>query len=93
LAEYATLKAMGYTDFYLLGIVLQEALILAVLGYLPGFALSWGLYGLAQKATLLPIVMTVFRAYGVLGLTILMCFIGSALAVLKLRTADPADIF
>jgi putative ABC transport system permease protein len=93
LAEYATLKAMGYTDFYLLGIVLQEALILAVLGYLPGFALSWGLYGLAQKATLLHIVMTVFRAYGVLGLTILMCFIGSALAVLKLRTADPADIF
>jgi putative ABC transport system permease protein len=93
LAEYATLKAMGYTDFYLLGVVLQEALILAVLGYLPGFTLSWGLYTLAQNATLLPIYMNIFRAYGVLGLTILMCFIASALAVLKLRSADPADIF
>ncbi len=93
LAEYATLKAMGYTDFYLLGVVLQEALILSVLGYLPGFTLSWGLYTLAQNATLLPISMNIFRAYGVLGLTILMCFIASALAVLKLRSADPADIF
>jgi putative ABC transport system permease protein len=93
LAEYATLKAIGYTDFYLLVVVLQEALILALLGYIPGLVLSFGLYYLAQSATLLPIVMSIDRASKVLFLTILMCSIASGLAVSKLRSADPADVF
>ena len=93
LAEYATLKAMGYTQTYLLLVVLQEALILASLGYLPGFGLAVFMYNLAKNATLLPIVMTSSRAVLVLLLTILMCFISGAIAVRKLRSADPADIF
>lgn len=93
LAEYATLKAMGYTQQYLLLIVLQEALILAVLGYIPGFAFAIFQYNLARNATLLPIYMTVGRAVLVLLLTVLMCFISGAIAVRKLRSADPADIF
>ncbi len=51
LKQYATLKAIGYTDSYLLLVVFQEALILAVLGYLPGFTISLELYTLAQNAT------------------------------------------
>ncbi len=93
LPEYATLKAIGYTDSYLLSVVLQEALILAVLGYTPGFALSWLLYYLAQSATLLPIVMSISRAISVLLLTIFMCSIASGFATFKLRSADPADMF
>jgi putative ABC transport system permease protein len=54
LPEYATLKAMGYGDRFLVGILLQEALILAILGFMPGFAISLGLYGLIAQATLLP---------------------------------------
>jgi putative ABC transport system permease protein len=93
LAEYATLKAMGYTDTYLLGVVLQEALLLAVLGYIPAFALAVLLYDLTASATLLPIAMTFSRAMLVLGLTVSMCFISGAIAVRRLRAADPADIF
>jgi putative ABC transport system permease protein len=93
LAEYATLKAMGYTDTYLLGVVLQEALLLAVLGYIPAFALAVLLYDLTANATLLPIAMTFNRAMLVLGLTVSMCFISGAMAVRRLRAADPADIF
>jgi putative ABC transport system permease protein len=93
MAEYATLKAMGYTQTYLLFVVLQEALILATLGYIPGFAFAMLQYNLARNATLLPIVMTVNRAILVLLLTILMCFLSGAIAVRKLRSADPADIF
>jgi putative ABC transport system permease protein len=93
LAEYATLKAMGYTDTYLLGVVLQEALLLAVLGYIPAFALAVLLYDLTASATLLPIAMTFNRAMLVLGLTVSMCFISGAIAVRRLRAADPADIF
>lgn len=93
LPEYATLKAMGYSDRYLLGMLLQEALLLAVLGYIPGFLLSLGLYQITYAATLLPIAMKVNRAVLVLVLTIVMCSVSGAIAMQKLRSADPADVF
>ncbi|MEG5064321.1 ABC transporter permease DevC [Microcoleus sp. B3-A4] len=93
LAEYATLKAMGYSDRYLVGVLIQEALLLAVLGFIPGILLANGLYSLAQSATLLPIAMTTNRAVVVLSLTIVMCTGSGALALRKLQSADPADIF
>jgi putative ABC transport system permease protein len=91
--EYATLKAMGYTDNYLLGMLIQESLILATLGYLPSVGLALGLYQLAFAATMLPIAMTTRRAITVFVLTILMCSVSGAIAMRKLRAADPADIF
>ena len=93
LPEYATLKAMGYKNSYLLMVVFQEALILSVFGYLPGVGIATGLYALTQGATQLPMVMTVSRAVIVLILTIVMCGISGAIAVRKLQAADPADIF
>ena len=93
LSEYATLKAMGYTDNYLLRVLLQESLLLAVLGYIPSLGLALGLYQLAQAATMLPIAMTTQRAINVLVLTFVMCSVSGAIARRKLRTADPADIF
>ncbi|MFO5526767.1 MAG: ABC transporter permease DevC [Cuspidothrix sp.] len=93
LPEYATLKAMGYTDNYLLRVLLQEALLLAALGYLPAFFLSFGLYQLTFAATLLPIYMKVDRGINVFILTVIMCTISGTIAMRKLRSADPADIF
>ena len=93
LVEYATLKAIGYSHNYFLTVILQEALILAVLGYLPGLAFTLFLYKQARAATLLPVFMTTTRAIMVLVLTILMCFISGTIAVKKLKSADPADIF
>ncbi|MGF1521456.1 MAG: ABC transporter permease DevC [Leptolyngbyaceae cyanobacterium] len=93
LPEYATLKAMGYTDNYLLGVLVQEALLLAFLGYIPSIALAFGLYYLAAAATMLPITMTTRRAITVFVLTVVMCSVSGAIALRKLRTADPADIF
>jgi putative ABC transport system permease protein len=93
LPEYATLKAMGYRNIYLLGVVFQEALLLAVLGYFPGNLISIGLYGLTRGATNLPLYMTIDRAVQVLFLTVVMCVISGAIAMRKLQAADPADIF
>lgn len=93
LPEYATLKAMGYTQKYLLLIVFQEALILAILGYIPGFGFAMFQYAMAKNATLLPIAMTARRAITVVILTIIMCCVSGAIAVRKLQAADPADIF
>lgn len=93
LREYATLKAIGYSNNYLLYVVFQEAFILAILGYIPGFAITLGIYDLTLKTTLLPIQMEFVRAFNVQLLTILMCFIGGLIAVTQLQKADPADIF
>ncbi|MBD2570524.1 ABC transporter permease DevC [Anabaena lutea] len=93
LSEYATLKAIGYTQNYLLTVILQEAFMLAVLGYMPGFACALFMYKVARDATLLPVAMSNYRAIMVLLLTIIMCFISGIIAMRKLRSADPADIF
>ncbi len=93
LPEYATLKAMGYTDNYLLGVLIQEALLLAILGFLPGFILSFGLYQVTYAATMLPIFMKMERAIQVWILTVIMCSVSGAIAMRKLRAADPADVF
>jgi putative ABC transport system permease protein len=93
LAEYATLRAMGYPMSFLVGVVLQEAVILSLLGYVPATGISMGLYRLAGNATRLPLHMGVERGVDVLGLTIMMCAISGLIAVRKLRTADPAEIF
>lgn len=93
LSEYATLKAIGYTQRYLLVVILQEAFLLACLGYMPGWVCAMFLYNTARNATLLPVLMSLERAVTVLVLTIIMCFVSGAIAVRKLRSADPADIF
>jgi putative ABC transport system permease protein len=93
LPEYATLKAMGYSDIYLIKVIAQEAFILAVLGFLPGFLLSSGFYIFFQSVTFLPTAMKLARAVTVLVLTFVMCIGAGAIAMQKLRAADPADIF
>jgi putative ABC transport system permease protein len=93
LAEYATLKAIGYHDWYLLKTVLQEAFLLATLGFIPGLIISIGLYDLTKDAARLPMATNLGRVVFILGLTVLMCFVSGAIAVRKLGAVDPADIF
>jgi putative ABC transport system permease protein len=93
MAEYATFKAMGYGNGYLLGVIFEEAVILAILGFFPGLIGALGLYTMARNGTKLPILMTVARAVTVLILTMVICMISGAIATRKLQSADPADIF
>lgn len=93
LAEYATLKAMGYSQGFLRGLIFKEAVILSVLGFLPALALAMVLYGQAEAATQLPLVMTFERAALVLVMTIGMCCLSGLLAIRKLNGLDPAEVF
>ena len=93
LNEYATLRAMGYKNRFVSGIVLQQAAILAVLGYLPGLGVAWWLYEKAAGATNLPLYITQDRAITVFVMTLTMCAISGMLAVRKVRRLDPADVF
>lgn len=93
LAEYATLTAMGYSDLSLFMVVFQEAIALALLGLIPGFASSVGMYALLGNLTHIPLVMQTSIAIQVFLLTVLMCAISGVFATRKLRSADPADVF
>ncbi|MFL5342672.1 MAG: ABC transporter permease DevC [Gemmataceae bacterium] len=93
LAEFATLKAIGYHDRYIAGVVLQEALLLSLLGFAAGLALGWPLYLVLQDKTGLPMTVTLGRAGLILALTVLMCVVSGFLALRRVRTADPAEVF
>jgi len=93
LPEYATVKALGYRRPYLTGVVLWQAVLLALLGYAPGFLVSLGVYWAARKWGGVPTGMTPEIAAGVLVLTCGMCLASGLLAVRKVHTADPADLF
>jgi putative ABC transport system permease protein len=93
LSEYATLKAIGYSNRSLLLVIFQEALFLAILGYIPGFIVTLGMYQLLTTLTKLELIMTVNLALTVFILTLAMCLISAAIASNKLRAADPADVF
>ncbi len=93
LKEYATFKAMGYGQPFFLGIVFEEAVILAVLGFIPGLLISAGLYAGLSAATGLPVEMGADRALAVLLGTLLACAISGAIATRRLAGADPADLF
>jgi putative ABC transport system permease protein len=87
------MKALGYGNRSIYGFVFQQALIFAGLGFVPAFFLSIGLYHLLRTHALVPVAMEPARAAGVLLLTLLMCLSATFLAVVKLRAADPADLF
>jgi putative ABC transport system permease protein len=84
---------MGYSDGKLLAVVLQQGIILALIGFVPGYTTSIGMYALLGNLTRIPLVMKTAVASQVLIATVLMCLISSAIAMRKLRSADPADVF
>jgi DevC protein len=93
LSEYATFKAMGYRQGFFLGIVFEEALILAVLGFVPGFLVAYGLLAGMKAATTLPLAMTSSMAGMVFAGTLVACSLSGAIATRRLASADPADLF
>jgi putative ABC transport system permease protein len=93
LNEYATLRAIGYRNSFVSGIVMQQAAILAVLGFVPGAAAATYLYKVAAGATRLPLYMTVERGLTVFVLMLLVCVASGLLALRKVRRLDPAEVF
>ncbi|VTS00241.1 abc transporter : DevC protein OS=Singulisphaera acidiphila (strain ATCC BAA-1392 / DSM 18658 / VKM B-2454 / MOB10) GN=Sinac_4919 PE=4 SV=1: MacB_PCD: FtsX [Gemmata massiliana] len=93
LPEYATLKAIGYTNRYLSWVVVQESLILAAAGFVPGILVTYGTYLALTDITGLPMLLTPARFALVLLLTVVMCVASGLLAVSKVKKVDPADVF
>jgi putative ABC transport system permease protein len=93
LREYATFKAIGYPQRFFLGIVFEEAFVLALFGFIPGVLISIGLYAVVSNVTGLPITMPLSRPLYVLIGTFAMCGLSGAIATRRLANANPADLF
>jgi putative ABC transport system permease protein len=93
LPEYATFKALGFSDMRLLSVVYEQSVILTVLGFLPGYLLSLALYQIVKMGVAMPIQMPLDRVLLVFALTAIMCAISGTIAMRRLRSADPAEVF
>lgn len=93
LPQYATMKAMGFSDGYLYQLVLGQSVQLATMGFIPGSVIAALMYAGLRKVTQLPLYMDPMRGVILIFATILMCTFSGMLAVRKLRSADPADVF
>ncbi|MFN0020385.1 MAG: ABC transporter permease DevC [Pirellulaceae bacterium] len=91
--EYATLKAMGYANSYLMKVILQQALVLSLLGFFPGWGLAQLLYYVTSEGAGIPIQMTRQNLLLVLILSMAMCALSGLGAARKTLNADPAELF
>jgi putative ABC transport system permease protein len=93
LPQFATMKAMGFTNAFLVGVVLQQSLVLAVLGFIPGLGVAHLLFWVVADLTGLLMKLTVWRAAVIFVFTLLMCIASGLIAVRKVVGADPAEVF
>ncbi len=93
LREYATLEAIGYPSGYLKSVVMQQGLLLALLGFVPAAIVSSVVYVIMQTTTHLPIQMSLGRLLAVLGLSVAMCVSSGLLAIRRVTAVDPAELF
>ena len=93
LPEFATLKAMGYSNAFFVWLVIKQSLYLAWIGFLPALLISGILFEWIQWSVGLPMLLSIPRIVSVLALTTIMCLISGLLALRKLLSADPASLF
>ncbi len=93
LPQYATFKAIGYSDGYLQRVVLSLALITAALAFVPALATAVMAYDKLRTLARLPIEMTPARIVVVLVIALTMSGATALLTVSKVRRVDPADLF
>jgi len=93
LNEYATLKALGYSHRYLTFVVFTASLILAIAGFIPGLVLSAALYRLSEEIIYIPMPLGILKILTIFCLILGMCIISGSIAMKKLKSANPADMF
>jgi putative ABC transport system permease protein len=93
LAQFGTLRAMGYHDHRIRAVVFEQALLLSLLGFVPGMLLSRGLYVWLSAITGLPMRMGMLQTALVFGLTVTMCVAAGIIASRKALALDPADVY
>lgn len=92
LNEFATLRALGSSAGYIHKVILTQAALSAVLGYVLGMTIALIVVGFSTY-TALPIMMTPALAAALFLLTLMMCAISALSAIVKVTKIDPAMVF
>lgn len=93
LPQFATLKAIGYTNRYLNAIVVIEAILMMLVAFVPAFGAALGVYSLVRQQTLLPLSLSPGNFCIVFAAVLAMATISAFLSLSALRRADPAEVF
>jgi putative ABC transport system permease protein len=93
LPQFATLKAMGYANRYFVWVILQEAVFLSLMGFVPGVLLSMLFCWAASHLTHLTVDVPLLTAIQVLLISMAMCAVSARLAVQRVMRVDPAELF
>jgi putative ABC transport system permease protein len=92
LGEFATLRALGSSKGYIHRVILLQAGLSAVIGYVLGMAIALLVVAFSEQ-TALPIIMTPELASGLFALTLGMCAISAMAAIMKVTKIDPVMVF
>ncbi len=92
LPEFATLRALGAPAALIKKVILWQAAISGIAGYIAGSVLVAGVV-FATQATAMSIVVTPWMAVGLFCATIVMCAVAALAAILKVNKIDPATVF
>lgn len=92
LNEFATLRALGASAGYIHAVILIQAILSALIGYLIGIGLALAVVTAAKGSTL-NVVMTPRLAMWLFALTIGMCIVAAISAIFKVTRIDPAGVF
>ena len=90
--EFATLRALGAGAGYIVKVILMQAVLSGLIGYVLGMALAMLAIHVAQD-TKLTILMTPQLAGGLFAVTIGMCIFAAISAIIKVIRIDPAVVF
>ncbi|MGQ4646485.1 FtsX-like permease family protein [Lyngbya aestuarii] len=91
--EFGTLKAIGASDRGIYGVIIEQALWMAVLGYIPSTALCYGVAAWTYATQGILILITPISVIAVFALTVIMCVGSAVFAIQKVTRLDPAMVF
>jgi putative ABC transport system permease protein len=91
--EFGTLKAMGASDWVIYSVIIEQALWMAILGYIPGISLCLGVAAWTAATQSIVILITPVSAATVFGITVVMCVSSAIFAIQKVTRVDPAIVF
>ena len=92
LNEFATLRALGSSSGYIHKVILAQAALSAILGYVLGMSIALIVVAVSID-TSFPIIMTPELAIGLFALTLVMCAASATGAIMKVMKLDPAMVF
>ena len=93
LKEYATMKAMGLGQPFIYGIGITQMFIYVIIAFLPAISLAFIIFFITNTLTKFPVELSSDLVLTVGTMTLAMGVLSGLLALNKLRSADPAELF